>query len=343
MSFDRFQGESACLLTSSLDDEARSIQINKLWEEDWGLYQGMYSSTHSNAYKYVHGQSGLSSDDVANVLKSELAFKETRDQLPLQQNITDPQTQPTWSFTVWPRNVTWGEKRYFPPVEECLNSTIVVRNTTYNINTSITLDSNTNLQGSANSATRFVWGDQNITAYGEGLADLGICLPSKEYVWGFSSLMLFTFCMLTIAVLLLLIILHYDAYFNSMADQYKLQISPYRDVLDLAEELRSHYGEAEVESMPARDLDKAMQRDPVTTGLETATLHKTRAARWRQSSGKPRMPKWKRSRRGPEAVKSSRSDAEMSLMSIGLDAHGPDFEMGKLPAKAVAKQSDSAD
>jgi hypothetical protein len=55
------------------------------------------------------------------------------------------------------------------------------------------------------------------------------------------------------------------------------------------------------------------------------------------------MPKWKRSRRGPEAVKSSRSDAEMSLMSIGLDAHGPDFEMGKLPAKAVAKQSDSAD
>ena len=303
----------------------------------------MYSSAQLNAYRYVHGYSGLSSKDVARVLRAELAFNETRDQLPLQQNITDPQTQPMWSFIVWPRNITWGEKTYFPPVEECLNSTIVVRNTTYDINTTITLNSNTNLQGGANSATRFVWGDQNMTAFGKDLADLGICLPSKEYVWGFSSLMLFTFCMLTITVLLLLIILHYDAYFNSMADRYKLQISPYRDVLDLAEELRTHYGEAEVASMPARDLDKAMQRDPVTTGLETAALHKTRAARWRQSSGKSRMPTWKRFRRTPEKAESSRSDAEMSLMSIGLDAHGPAFEMEKLPAKAVTKQSDSAD
>lgn len=335
--FDGCLSETACKLTSSLDDEARSVQIQNLWEEDWGLYRRMYSSTHNNAYKYVHGHSGLSSIEVANVLKSELAFNETRDQLPLQQNVTDPQAQPMWSFTVWPRNMTWGEKTYFPPVEEYMNSTVVVRNATYNIDTTLTLYSNTDDQGEADRATRFVWGDQNSTAHGQDLADLGICLPSKEYVWGFSSLMLFTFCMLTVTVLLLLIILHYDAHFNSMADRYKLQISPYRDVLDLAEELRSHYGETEVASMPARELDKAMQRNPATTRLETATLHKTRAARWRQSSRKPRMPTWRRLRRDSEVVKSSRSDAEVSLMSIGLDAHGPDFEMGKVPAKAVTK------
>jgi hypothetical protein len=83
-----------------------------------------------------------------------------------------------------------------------------------------------------------------------------------------------------------------------------------------------------------------MQKDPATIGLETTTLHKTRAARWKQSSEKPRMPTWKRLRRKPEAADSTRSDAEASLMSIGLDAHGPDFEMGKLPTKAVTKPSD---
>jgi hypothetical protein len=125
-----------------------------------------------------------------------------------------------------------------------------------------------------------------------------------------------------------------------MADRYKLQISPYRDVLDLAEELRAHIGEAEVLSMPATEMDKAMQRDPATTTLETAALHKTRAARWKQISRKPRMPTWKRLRRDSEAAGSSRTDAEVSLMSIGLDTHGPDFEMGKLPAKAVTRQFD---
>ena len=188
-------------------------------------------------------------------------------------------------------------------------------------------------------STRFVWGSQNVTVDGEDLASIGVCLPSKEYVWGFSSLMLFTFCMLTVVVLLLLIALHYDAYFNSMADRYKLQISPYRDVLDLAEELRSYYGEAEVVSMPARELDKVMQRDPATIGLETATLHKTRAARWKQSN-RPRISIWRSLRRNSEVAESSRADAEVSLMSIGLDAHGSDFEMGKLPAKAMTKQFD---
>lgn len=318
------------------------IQIEELWQEDWEIYRGTYSISHSNAPKYLHGSTTLSHSEVTQVLKSEKAFNNTRNQLPLQQSIKDAQTPPMWSFTLWPRNATWGQTSYFTPVENCTNSTIVIRNTTYNIMTPIRLSANTDLKGQAYSSTRFVWGDQNSTIRGEDLADLGICLPSKEYVWGFSSLMLFTFCMLTVAVLLLLIILHYDAYFNSMADRYKLQISPYRDVLDLAEELRSHYGETEVASMPARELDKAMQRNPATTGLETATLHKTRAARWRQSSRKPRVPTWRRLRRDSEVVGSSRSDAEASLMSIGLDTHGPDFEMGKLPAKEVTKQSDSA-
>jgi len=206
---------------------------------------------------------------------------------------------------------------------------------------SIGLESNTDAKLNPWRYTRFSWGDSNITAYGESLAAIGICLPSKDYVWGFSSLMLFTFCMLTIATLLLLAVLHYDAYFNSMADRYKLRISPYRDVLNLADELRAHYGEAEVASMPAMELDKAMQRDPATISLETATLHKTRVARWKQGKSRRRMPTWKSLRRESGAAeRSSPTDAEESLMSIGRDVHVSDFEMGKLPAKAVTKQLD---
>ena len=284
--------------------------------------------------------------EINKILESEAAFNKTRDQLPLQQNITDAQTPPLWSFTVWPHNATWGETAWFTHVEECMDSTIVVGNTTYDLDEPLSLFLNYYKPGTVDSGTFFALDNSsslNGTYNDAYLAELGVCLPSKEYVWGFSSLMLFTFCMLTVAVLLLLIVLHYDAYFNSMADRYKFQISPYRDVLDLAEELRSHYGETEVLSMPARELDKAMQKDPATTGLETATLHKTRAARWKQSSRKPRMPTWKRLRGDSEAAGSSRIDAEVSLMSIGLDTHGPELEMGKLPAKAVTKQSDLAD
>jgi hypothetical protein len=340
VSFEKPQGDNARVLTSTLDSEVLTNQIPKLWEEDWGLYRHTYSSTEVDAYNYVHGLGDLDSDDVADVLKAGLAFNKTRDRLPLQQNITDPQTSPKWSFTLWPRNVTWGENPWFKSAEDCMSSTIVIRNTTYNLKSSLQLFPNHNTSGNIDAATRFGLENGTLFIQGAELAERGICLPSKEYVWGFSSLMLFTFCMLTVAVLLLLIVLHYDAYFNSMADRYKLQISPYRDVLDLAEELRAHYGETEVVSMPARELDKAMQRDPATTGLETANLHKTRAARWKQSSRKPRIPTWKSLRREAEAAESSRTDAEVSLMSIGLDAYGPDFEMGKLPAKAVTKQAD---
>jgi hypothetical protein len=275
------------------------------------------------------------------VLESEVAFNKTRDQLPLQQNITDSHTPALWSLTLWPRNATWGETLWFTLVDECINTTIVIRNVTYDLDIPLSISPNLDGTGYPYAGTLFTLGNDSKLLLGGQLADFGICLPSKEYVWGFSSLMLFTFCMLTVVILLLLIILHYDAYFNSMADRYKLRISPYRDVLDLAEELRAHYGEAEVALMSAAELDKAMRKDPATTGLETATLHKTRAARWKQDYSKRRMPTWKSLRKGSEVGESSsRTDAEESLMSIGRDALGSEFEMGKPSAKAVTKQLD---
>ena len=345
VSLDTARVEIAHILSSTLDDEALKTQIATLWEEDWVLYKRVYSTAYSNAHTYVnareHGTpSYLGKSEITKVLESEVAFNKTRDGLPLQQNVTDSQNPPLWSITLWPRNATWGETPWFTYYQDCIDTSITIRNTTYDLDLPLSVSSNLDDEGNPDSFTLFALNKSSTVLYGAQLAEIGICLPSKEYVWGFSSLMLFTFCMLTVAIMFLLIMLHYDAYFNSIADRYKLQISPYRDVLDLADELRAHYGEAEVASMSAAELDKAMQKDPAMTGLETATLHTTRAARWKQGDNRRRMPTWKRQRKEPEVAASSKTDAEELLMSIGCDAHGSELEMGKLTAKAVTRQLD---
>lgn len=222
------------MLIFGLDDTANENQVYDLWQKNWNVWQ-------------LSSSSGFDKSNKAR----ELLFNKTRDSLPLQQNITDTHTPPMWSFTLWPRNTTWNGTDYFRIYENYMDSTIVFRNTTYHLDKSIHLQRNTDSAGDPHSGTVFSLDDKNVTYPGDSLAQIGICLPSKDYVWGFSSLMLFTFCMLTVVVLLLLVTLHYDVYCNSMADQYKMRISPYRDVLDLAEELRAHYGEAEVASMAA--------------------------------------------------------------------------------------------
>jgi hypothetical protein len=214
------------------------------------------------------------------------------------------------------------------------SSTIAIGSTNYTLDSPLAIS----LVNPANGVAPTIFAYQNTTMPGGEVESNGKCLPTSGYIWGFSSLMLFTFCMITIVVAILLIILHYDAYCNSYADRYKLYVSPYRDVLDLAQELRSHFGAAEVASMPARELDEAMQNDPATTGLETVALHPPRALRWRQSPDS----KWPFAARDvgprPGTIDRRGTEAEESLMFIGLDAQNSELEMGKMPAKAVTKQ-----
>lgn len=304
--------------------------------------------------------SNLNEAEVAELLEAELAFNKTRDSLPLRQSITDPRKPPMYSFTLWPRNVTWGEDLLLTEYSGFINSTLHVRNTTYHLHTPIDLTTNFNTPRYSNGvpytfddfvskpndpvdpdwSTSYALKDGDTKLYtGPQLATEGTCLPSKDYAWGFSSLMLFIFCMLTIFILLLLVMLHYDAYCNGMADQYKLQISAYRDVLDLAEELRTHYGEAEVASMSANELDKSMQTDPATFRLETTFLRKARAARWKQDNVRLRLPTWRKWRKCSGGAEGSISAAEDSLMSIGLDRHESEYELGQMQAKAAIRPS----
>ncbi|KAI6843470.1 hypothetical protein KC340_g8260 [Hortaea werneckii] len=339
--------------------KAKHGQVAELWRQNWLSFKRAYPFASVTPYAYTDDPSLLDGARTDDFMEAELAFNKTRDSLPLRQSITDEHKPPRWSFTLWPRNVTLGNILY--PMHDAvfMNSAIHVRNTTYNLENSIDLDTNFIYRAyyhrnesepdllsrfdyppDPDSTTLFAVKDGDTMLYrGFELAADGKCLPSKDYVWGFSSLMLFTFCMLTILILLLLIVLHYDASCNSMADRYKLRTSAFRDVLDLAEELRAHYGEAEVASMSAPELDKCMQTDPAMSGLETATLRNPRAARWKQGSLRLRVPTWGKWRKSSGERGSSTSDAEESLMSIGFDKHESGFGQGKMPSKAVTRQS----
>ncbi|KAF7198100.1 hypothetical protein HII31_00456 [Pseudocercospora fuligena] len=68
------------------------------------------------------------------------------------------------------------------------------------------------------------------------------CQPASTYMWGFSFLMLFIFCLLTAVFVSLLSWICYDSYWWSPADRYEQQISTYRDILDIGEEIRRTLG-----------------------------------------------------------------------------------------------------
>lgn len=202
-----------------------------------------------------------------------------------------------------------------------LQSMIVIGNTTYNLHEKLLSCGPNTLPGKGDTGADLLFAYNNVSITPYNILLNGKCLPDSDYIWGFSSLMLFTFCMITIAVALFLIALHYDAYFNSAADRYKLSISPYRDVLDVAEELRAHYGATEAADMPAEELDKAMREDPVAAGLETQILHRSRRAQWKQAkASKKAFTRSDARKRSKTAESQAGTDAEESLMSMGLDA-----------------------
>jgi hypothetical protein len=70
----------------------------------------------------------------------------------------------------------------------------------------------------------------------------GRCISEDAYSWGFSSLLLLTFCCFTIVFALTLILLQTDVYWNSRHDRSHQTHSVYTDVLYLAEELKASFG-----------------------------------------------------------------------------------------------------
>lgn len=84
-----------------------------------------------------------------------------------------------------------------------------------------------------------------------------ICQPAKTYQWGFSALMLFSFSILTIVYGLVMIQLNFYIWRRTSINKRDLHFSVYRDILDLAAEIKAELGDG-VEDLSAKDLDKCM-------------------------------------------------------------------------------------
>ncbi|KAK5674035.1 hypothetical protein LTS10_013200 [Elasticomyces elasticus] len=110
------------------------------------------------------------------------------------------------------------------------------------------------------------------------------CQGSGSYRWGFSTELLLTFTFTTAVYIILVILLHWLAHIYSQADRYDYGVSVYRDVLDLAEELKVQLGD-EVQGMSARDLDErvndakgAIQLDVHDLSMSRREEHKASTA-----------------------------------------------------------------
>lgn len=84
------------------------------------------------------------------------------------------------------------------------------------------------------------------------------CVSLNEYQWGFSSLLLFTFCIFTILFTITLAVLHWELYCYSRSDRIDQPPSIYHDILELADELRSRLGN-DVEEMSVKELERRVK------------------------------------------------------------------------------------
>jgi hypothetical protein len=172
--------------------------------------------------------------------------------------------------------VTYPRAKVWPSFEDVLNSAIIFGGTKNSLENLVIITLT-----DIDSVNIFAY--QNMSYLGADIERFGDCLPGVDYVWGFSSLMLFSFCVVTLPIALLLAVSRNDAYLFSSANKSKFHISPCRDLLDLAQELRAHFDAAEAAYVSAKKPDKAMEKDAATTGLEIVASNLPRAVQWYQS------------------------------------------------------------
>jgi hypothetical protein len=96
----------------------------------------------------------------------------------------------------------------------------------------------------------------------------GRCISLKAYSWGFSSLLLFTFCCATIFFAAILLTLEFDIYWHGRSTACESH-SIYKDVLFLADELRARFGD-NVASFSRQALDDKVAKDKKGIGFELA-------------------------------------------------------------------------
>ena len=123
--------------------------------------------------------------------------------------------------------------------------------------------------------------DGNYTLTDLYIQDHGFCMPLKAYKWGFSAQALFTHLMITIAVAILLMALHLDAFCNGRADQQMLDSNSYSDAVAVARELEKLPFECPLEELPASELDAMEEKHHAKVQIDADELPPSRWTTWR--------------------------------------------------------------
>jgi hypothetical protein len=123
----------------------------------------------------------------------------------------------------------------------------------------------------------------NETVLDEALIKItGRCIAEDAYAWGFSSLLLLTFCCYTILFAVSLILLQSDIYWNSRHDRKHQLHSVYTDLLYLAEELKAAFGhDVEDHLQSPKAFGKRVERWKQGLSLDVRDLPLSRWQEWR--------------------------------------------------------------
>jgi hypothetical protein len=85
-----------------------------------------------------------------------------------------------------------------------------------------------------------------------------VCIASDQYSWGFSSMLLLTFCIYTLLFSAALILLQAEVYWYSRSDRLDLSSSIYTDILFLADAIQTRFGHG-IWDIPVKELDKQVR------------------------------------------------------------------------------------
>ena len=121
-----------------------------------------------------------------------------------------------------------------------------------------------------------------------------ICQTLNTYKWGFSSLPLFFFCILTALYVLALAMLQWEVYRYSRIGRVAGSPSIYRDILTLADEIRTRFVPP-VQEFTAAELETMVRTDmkPLRADLGSLPLSRSEEAKMRvfasvEATGKQR-------------------------------------------------------
>ncbi|KAK4901333.1 hypothetical protein LTR27_001891 [Elasticomyces elasticus] len=107
------------------------------------------------------------------------------------------------------------------------------------------------------------------------------CLPTADYEWGFSSLLLFVFCVASILFFLVLQSMAWLVYDRSRSDRLRHPINVYQDAFDIVQELKDAYGG----DLDAAGIKKKVRKEGTIVSLDLEGLPESRHTE-RQRAGR---------------------------------------------------------